>query len=221
MKRARFVAILFSASLAANCNSHSPTGPSRASADPPATLLVASGPIAAFGPNIEWNDFRTAGAGLFLAAPDLGSVVAPGAPSNLTSSVSGNTVIVQWAAPGPPDPPTSYVIEAGAASGATNIATFDTGRTATSLTVVSVPAGAYYVRSRARNSVGLRGPSNEAVISVGGAPGSCTTAPAAPLGLVAAVTGSTVSLSWSAAAGATSDVLEAGSSPARRTLQVQ
>jgi predicted phage tail protein len=108
---------------------------------------------------------------------------------------------LNWLAPTSTDPATSYVIEAGSSSGATDIAVFDTGSTATTLTVTGVPAGTYFVRVRAKNSSGSSAPSNEIVLTVGGGPPPCTTAPGVPTGLSAAVSGASVTLTWSAPAG--------------------
>jgi len=60
---------------------------------------------------------------------------------------------------------TTFVIEAGSAPGATNIAVFDTGGSGTALTAVATP-GTYFVRVRARNTCGTSPPSNEVVVTV-------------------------------------------------------
>lgn len=91
----------------------------------------------------------------------VGNVPAPpGEPSFLTSSVAGNVVTIRWGAPyfGPV---TDYVIEAGTQPGASNIAVFRTGNTATSITIPGVPPGRYYLRMRAVNAIGTSGPSFE------------------------------------------------------------
>lgn len=90
-------------------------------------------------------------------------VLPPGAPTTLNISVAGQILSLTWNAP--TGPITSYVIEAGSASGASNIAVFATGSTATSLTAAA-PPGTYYVRVRAQNACGTSGPSNEAVATV-------------------------------------------------------
>jgi hypothetical protein len=146
------------------------------------------------------------------------AITAPGAPTNLTSSVNGGTVTLTWGAPTSVDPASSYVIEAGATAGSTNIAVFDTLSSATSFTVSGVPAGTYFVRVRARNSAGTSSTSNEVVVIVGGA---CTSAPGAPTGLGSSVSGSTVTLTWTAPAGGcapTGYIVEAGSSSGASNL---
>jgi hypothetical protein len=123
-------------------------------------------------------------------------------------------VALTWLAPNAGDAPIAYIVEAGSVSGASNITTFDTGTTRTSLTVLGVPAGTYYVRLRARNDAGMSAPSNEIVVTVGST--VCGTTPSAASGLTGSVNGSTVSLTWNAPGGGcppTNYFLEAGSSP--------
>lgn len=132
----------------------------------------------------------------------------PGTPSGLQASVVGQQVTLTWTAPTDPASVTSYVIEAGATSGAANLAVFDTGHTATSL-VVNAPPGTYYVRVRGRLNGNVGAPTNEVVVAVSN---SCVT-PQPPNGLTHTVTGNLVQLSWQPAALATTYVLEAGSGP--------
>jgi hypothetical protein len=139
-----------------------------------------------------------------------------GPPSGLTASSSGSTVTLTWNAPSTGAPPTSYVIEAGSSPGAANLANFSTGSTATSFSTSGVAAGTYYVRVRASTSGGVSAPSNEVTLMVGG---GCT-GPAAPSNLAAAVSGSTVTLTWAAGNGATSYLLLVGSGPGRNDLLV-
>ena len=61
------------------------------------------------------------------------------------------------------------VIEAGSSSGLANVAAFDTGSAATTLTAPNVPAGTYFVRVRARTAGGTSPPSNEIIVTVRGA----------------------------------------------------
>ena len=71
----------------------------------------------------------------------------------------------------------------------------------------SVPGGTFFARVTATNACGTSGPSGEVFFTIG-APDPL---PAAPTSLAASVSGSTVSLTWTAPAGAvTSYVLEAG-----------
>jgi hypothetical protein len=136
------------------------------------------------------------------------AAVAPPAPSGLTASVAGTTVMLQWLGVAGA---ASYVVEAGSAPGLIDRARFDTLSSATTLMVVNVSAGAYFVRVRATGGGELSAPSNEVTVVVaGGAP--CV--PNAPAGLRAARAGSTVTLSWSAPSGGCAPgwyVIEAGS----------
>ena len=132
-----------------------------------------------------------------------------GPPTGLGATVNGGNVTLSWLAPNGGCAAGSYQIEAGSAAGLSNLASFQTGNTATSFFAFNVGAGAYFVRIKSVNAGGASGPSNEIQFSVGG----CAGAPSAPGGLSAQVTGSTVVLSWAAASGSpTSYVLEAGSS---------
>jgi hypothetical protein len=142
------------------------------------------------------------------------AVSLPSAPSGLSSSVTGSTITLTWFPAGGSDPATSYVIEAGSSTGATNLANVDTANSSTMFAAASVPAGVYFVRVRAKNSVGVSGPSNEVAVIVGGA-APCNTVPAAPTNLTASVNGGTVTLNWLAAGGgcgANGYTLQAGSS---------
>jgi all-beta uncharacterized protein/fibronectin type III domain protein/PKD domain-containing protein len=138
-------------------------------------------------------------------------LVAPGAPSSLAAAVSGANVVLIWTAPISGDAPSSYVLEAGSATGLVDLANFDTGSSLPAFTATNVPSGTYYVRVRARNASGTSAASNEIVVTVAG---GCATAPDPPSALAVALNGSTVTLSWtapSAACAATSYVIEAGS----------
>lgn len=135
--------------------------------------------------------------------------VAPNAPSGLTVTVNGSTVVLNWIAPVAGDPATSFVIEAGSASGGADIVSFDTTLFTTTFTAMNVPSGTYFVRVRARNGSGVSGPSNEGIVLVGVTPCS---PPPAPAGLGYSVQISRVTMFWNSVPGATSYVLEAGSS---------
>ena len=98
----------------------------------------------------------------------------PGPPVNFSHNVAGNSVFLLWGAPNVGDPPVTYVVEAGTATGLANLVVFDTGSLATSLTV-GAPNGVYFTRLRAINACGTSGPSNERVIAVGVTPPTTTT----------------------------------------------
>jgi enediyne biosynthesis protein E4 len=93
----------------------------------------------------------------------LGCQGPPSAPTGLSFTVTGSFVTLNWAAGGGP-PPSSYTIEVGFTSGATNMA-FDTGNAATSLGTPAAP-GTYYVRVRGVNVCGASAASNQVTIVV-------------------------------------------------------
>ena len=86
------------------------------------------------------------------------------------------------------------MLEVGDAPGRSNITTTSIPGTTTSLVVGDVPTGIFYVRIRARSLIGLSGPSQERIVTVG------TTAapPGTPGGLTATVDGTTLELAWEA-----------------------
>lgn len=146
------------------------------------------------------------------------AATAPTAPIGLSASVSGSTVLLAWTAPSGVAP-SSYVVEAGSASGLIDLANFDTGSAAVTLSVTGVPAGSYFVRVRAKNSGGSGATSNEVLLVVAG--GACTAAPGAPVSLSAAASGTSATLSWTPAAGGCAPsgyVIEAGSAPGLSNL---
>ena len=139
------------------------------------------------------------------------SPAAVGAPISLQGSVNGSTISLQWTKPSS-GTPTSYQIEAGSASGGTNLANLNTGNTNTSFSANNVGAGTYFIRVRARDAGGVGPASNEIKLVVGG---GCSTAPNAPSNLTGSVSGSSVFLKWNAPSGGcapTSYVLHAGTS---------
>jgi hypothetical protein len=145
-------------------------------------------------------------------------LVAPSAPSGLSATVTGSTVTLNWIAPVGGDAPSSYIVQAGSATGLSDIASFDTGSTATSLAVLNVPAGTYFVRVRANNGAGVSDPSNEFLLVIAGT-ATCGSL-SAPTGVVASVTSNTVVLTWSTPAGCapTNYIIQAGSAPGLSNL---
>ena len=87
----------------------------------------------------------------------------PAAPTNLASSLSGNTVSLSWTAPA--GVVTGYVLEAGTGAGLANLGTLRVGATP-SLVVPGVPAGTYVLRVRAITSAGSGVPSADIVVGV-------------------------------------------------------
>ena len=87
---------------------------------------------------------------------------APRPPDDVQFSISGADVTVRWAPQA--ESGISYVLEAGASSGLSNVTRVRT-RTA-SITVPGVKAGRYFVRVKAENACGPSDASKEVVIEV-------------------------------------------------------
>src|SRR5262245_40950406 len=198
-----------------------PSAPLTTSPPAAAPVAVASTvPWHCFAQASSWKPADCGASASSLQLRSVAALVAPTAPSGLTSTVAGARVTLVWAAPGGGDAPASYVVEAGSSGGRADLANFDTGNSATALTVDSVPAGIYFVRVRARNSAGVSGPSADVVVTVAGAPGC---APNPPTSVAATVSGSSMNMQWAPPAGgcaATSYRIEAGSTPGAANLAV-
>jgi len=182
--------------------------------------LVTSVPWSCLSPNVL-PDVRCTARASLLVPRSVPAVTAPAAPIALIGSAAGNTVTLTWTLPSTSDVASSYIVEAGSAPSLADLANFDTGEPATSLIASGVPAGTYYVRVRAKNTVGVSPPSNEVVITVGSGSAPCASAPNAPSGLAASAVGATVTLLWSAPIGGcppTGYVIEAGSAPGLANL---
>jgi len=95
---------------------------------------------------------------------DIAGGYRPLAPAALAGRWSGSTVQLTWVAPTGPsaDLPTAYVIEAGNASGSSDIGVVNVGG-ATSFSA-AVPPGTYFVRVRGISARGVSDPSNEIVL---------------------------------------------------------
>ena len=132
-----------------------------------------------------------------------GCFAPPLPPTALTTTLVGTMLTLAWAPPAATV--TNYTLLAGTAAGLSNVVTLPLGpQTSVSGTV---PGGTFFARVTASNACGTSGPSGEVFFTIG-APDPL---PAAPTNLAASVSGSTVSLTWTAPAGAvTSYVLEAG-----------
>jgi len=142
----------------------------------------------------------------------------PDAPTGLTATAFGSTVTLGWNPPAG-NAAADYRIEAGSASGLSDLASFTTGTTATSFMAGSVGTGTYFVRVRALNGAGAGPASNEVRLVVTGVAAPCSAAPAAPDALSATVVGATVTLTWNQTADlVTSYIVEAGSSSGTTNL---
>jgi hypothetical protein len=131
-------------------------------------------------------------------------------PSSLTPTVNGSTVTLTWTAPTNFALDIDYRIEVGSAPRLSDLARFSAGTNVTTFTATNVGPGVYYVRVRAYGFLRLSAPSNEVIVTVGG-PAPCFSAPMPPGSFGGAVSGSTVSLTWTASSGpVNSYIVEAG-----------
>ena len=87
----------------------------------------------------------------------------PSAPAALTSNVSAGVVTLRWSAAA--GNATTYVLDVGTQSGATNIGSLLLGHLDTTVTTPA-PAGVYFVRVRAVNAHGSSAPSDEVQVVV-------------------------------------------------------
>ena len=92
----------------------------------------------------------------------------PNAPTNLTSSVFGQTVTLNWSASAAGCPASGFAVQAGSAPGLSDIAVINLGATTT--LSASAPPGNYYVRVVAINGFGGSTASNEILVTVTTAP---------------------------------------------------
>ena len=142
-----------------------------------------------------------------------GAALSADIPRNLAASVSGTTVTLTWQTSTSGVPLSSYVLQAGSATGLANLANYDTGSTALTFRATDVAPGTYFVRILANYYGALSAPSNEVIVSVSGGPPACGSAPNAPTNPVITANGSSVTLTWGVPSGCapTGYVIEAGS----------
>ncbi|MGE3889598.1 MAG: hypothetical protein AB7H81_24490, partial [Vicinamibacterales bacterium] len=131
-----------------------------------------------------------------LPTPDVSFAVGrPAAPLDVTAVTEGTHLTVQWTPPST-GAPAAYVLEAGSAEGARDLAQLPVSGGATSLTI-DAPAGRYWSRLVSVDAAGARTAGSELFIDVAATANFCgSTPPEAPQGLSASVTGSTVTLTW-------------------------
>ena len=114
------------------------------------------------------------------------------------ATVSGSTVSFTWNPPTTGSPVTAYVLWAGLTPSVSPPLTTVPLGTGTSYAVSGVPPGTYYVFVQARSGSSASAASNVVTVTVAGAE-----APGAPTLHPPTVSGSTVTLSWSAGSGGT------------------
>ena len=149
--------------------------------------------------------------GLALFVEDSTPYVLP--PTNLSATITGSTITFTWTLPPLGLSGVQFVLEAGTASGLTNITPGLPVGTATSFTVPGVPPGTYYVRVRSVHASGTSAPTPDIAVTVGGT--GCTSPPQPPLDFDYQFDSGVLSLSWIAGAGPapTSYLLQAGTGP--------
>jgi hypothetical protein len=133
----------------------------------------------------------------------------PGAPQNLVSAVSGQTVTLTWRPATTGGIPSAYRLEASVSPGGPAVAAIQVNGSTPSLTVVGVPDGVYYVHVRALNAIGASAASNEAIVLVCST--SCPAVPALVRGLTYQLNGRNVTLAWQVTPPVSSFVIEVGS----------
>ena len=144
---------------------------------------------------------------------DVGCVLPPAIPTGLRASVAGGSVTLNW------DPASGnvgrYILEAGSGPGLSNLAT--AVLPPATLFSAAAPSGTYFIRVRAGNACGTSAPSGEIFVVVG----SAATLPGPPSAPVPTVSGTNVSLAWTAPANGDPPIgylLEAGTSPGLSNL---
>lgn len=172
---------------------------------PPGTYFVRVRGVNAAGTGAASNEVT-----LVVGA---GGTGLPEPPTNVIAFMSGGLLTMTWSPALGGGPATGFVIEAGPASGASNITL---NVTDTRFTFNPVPPGFYFLRVRARNAAGVSAPSTEIMINVGNVPAP----PGPPTITTVEVSGSTVTINWSAPlqGTATSYIIEAGSAPGLANL---
>jgi NPCBM/NEW2 domain len=162
-------------------------------------LVVVDGGDGNLNDEVDWADARVTCSGPG-AAP-------PAAPSAMSALAAGQMAGLWWT---PVPGAAFYRLEAGSASGASDLAVLDVPANAFT---AAVPSGTFWVRVRAVNAWGVSAASPDARLAVDGT----TSLPESPDALVATVSGGgVVSLQWTppTTGGLPADyVIEAGTRP--------
>ena len=160
--------------------------------------------------NAEWVSAPSDEVSIQVGGGSPGGPGAPGAPQGLAAGASGSSVTMSWTAPAIGGYPSSYLIEAGSATGLVDLARIATGNPTTSFVATGVWNGQYFLRVRATNAWGTSAPSNERPVVVD------LSAPGAPSGLTWSAAGSSLSMRWNPPASGevpAAYTVEAGSAP--------
>ena len=137
------------------------------------------------------------------------AVAAPLPPRAVTAAVTevaGPFLTLDWQAGIGGGAPDAFVLEAGSRPGAADLGRLATGSRATRFQSPVLP-GRYFLRTRASNAIGVSAPSAEVEVVVDARGGW---APHAPTLLTGTVLGGAVAMTWQAAPGTTSFLVEAG-----------
>jgi len=173
------------------------------------TGFDASAPTGTYYLRVKSTNAYGAGEPTTSVRVDAGCATPPGPPIGLQGQIASSSVTLAWQRGA--GNVGRYVLEAGSATGLSNLAAMSLAPSSTTF-AATAPPGTYFIRVRAANSCGVGPPSTEVSLVVG----SGSELPGPPGTPSAAVTGSTVSLAWTAPAigGApTAYRLEAGTSP--------
>lgn len=120
---------------------------------PPGTYYVRIRGVGTGGMSEPSNEIVVSGRGV------------PGTARQLSATVSGGVIHLSWAAPlDDAAGVAGYIIEAGSAPGASNLASVVVAAGVRQFSAAA-PPGVYYVRVRAANARGVGAPSNEVVVT--------------------------------------------------------
>ncbi len=170
---------------------------------PPGTYFVTVVAQNAFGSSSPSNEV------VVTVGP---SCTLPGPPVAFSARSTGDAASFSWSAPASGGAPDRYLLEAGSASGAANLASVPVSSLAYN---TPVPSGTYFVRVRAQNACGVGPASPEQILTL-----ACV-GPGIPTAPTVSVSGSTATLSWAGVSGATSYRLDVGTAAGASNISSQ
>ncbi len=117
----------------------------------------------------------------------------PSAPANLLATVNDTALALAWTNTAAGGAPTELIMDVtGAVNGSIGLAMAET------FSLANVAAGTFTLTLRARNNLGVSGPSNSVTVTF---PGPCSGVPAAPTNFVVEKNGNRITASWQLPAG--------------------